>query len=192
MKTLLTITILLAFNTVLSQTVLDFTVVDNCTEKKVGEYDITIASLDFDKEMKDYWIEKDSVLRIEKGIYSISVNAVDGDNFKSYNFVREFNADSTYSMDIQLPKIMRKYTRELHYPTDLGFYNCDEVCDGLQQDFYANGKLRIEGEFKNGIPVKEIKKYNESGDLVEIELYRRNGTYRKSKYPDYELYLKNN
>lgn len=192
MKYLLNILILLILNTVYSQSVLEFTVVDTCTEKKVEKYDITIISLDFDKEMKEYWIEKDSSLAIEKGIYSISVNAVDGDNFKSYDFVREFNADSTYSMDIQLPRIIKKYTRELHYPTDLGFFKCDQICNGIQRDFYSNGNLRMEGEFKNGIPVKEIKKYNESGDLVEIELYRRNGTYKKSKYPDYELYLKNN
>jgi hypothetical protein len=189
MKNILTITILLTFNIVFSQTRLEFTVMNNCSENKVTDYEISITSLDFDKEMKDYWIEKDSTVTIEKGIYSIFVSLVEGYFIKEYGFMKGFEADSTYSIQLELPRIMRKRTRELHYPTDLGFYNCDEVCDGLQRDFYANGKLRMEGEFKNGMPVKKIKKYNESGNLVEIELYRRNGTFRKSKYPDYELYV---
>ncbi len=192
MKNLLIIAIVLAVNVVFSQTKLEFAVVDNCSENEVDEYDITILSLDFDKEMKEYWINKDSILTIEKGVYSISVNVVEGDYFKSHNFVRDFKTDSVYSINLELPRIMKKYTSELHYPTDLGFYYCDKICDGWQRDFYSNGKMRIEGEFKNGMPIKEIKKYNESGDLVEIELYRRNGTYKKSKYPDYENYLKNN
>ena len=192
MKNLITITFFLAINMVFSQTKLEFTVVNNCSEKKVDEYDITILSLDFDKKMLDYLIQQDSILNIEKGIYSISVSIEEGDYFKSYNFVREFKADSIYSINLEMPRITKKYTRELHYPTDLGFYYCEKICDGWQKDYYANGKIRMEGEFKNGIPIKEIKKYNESGELVEIELYRRNGTYKKSKYPDYANYLKNN
>ena len=164
----------------------------NCSEKKVEDYEISISSLDFDKEMKNYWIDKDSIVTIEKGIYSIFVSVVERGYVKSYGLMRDFQADSTYSIQLELPRIMRKRTRELHYPKDLGFYNCDEVCNGLQQDFYSNGKIRMEGEFKNGIPNKKIKKYNKLGELIEIELYRRNGTYKKSKYPDYELYLKNN
>jgi hypothetical protein len=171
---------------------LEFTVVNNCSEKKVEDYEIMVSNLDLDKEIKDYWIDKDAIVSIEKGIYSIFVSVVEGDFIKEYGFMKSFEADSTYSIQLELPRIMRKRTQELHYPTDLGFYNCDKVCDGLQQDFYANGKMRMEGEFKNGIPVKEIKKYNQSGDLVEIMLYRRNGTFKKSKYPDYEMYLKNN
>jgi len=192
MKYLLTITILLTFNIVFSQTMLDFSVMNNCSENKVEEYEISLSSLDFDKEIKDYWIDKDSLVTIEKGIYLIFISIVEGDYVKSYGVTRDFKADSIYLMQMELPRIMRKRTRELHYPTDLGFYNCDEVCNGLQKDFYSNGKIRMEGEFKNGVPVKELKKYNENGELVEIELYRKDGTYRKSKYPNYELYLKNN
>ena len=193
MKNLITISLLLTFNIVFSQTKVEFTVMNNCTNTKVEDYEIAILSMDFDKEVNEYWIEKDSTVIIEKGVYSIFVTIADGEEYaKSYGFMRDFKADSTYSLQLELPRIMQKRTRTVHYPTYLGFYNCDDICDGVQQDFYSNGKIRMEGEFKNGKPVKEIKKYNESGELVEIELYRRNGTFKKSKYPDYDLYLKNN
>lgn len=191
MKNLILIIALLAFNMVFTQTKLKFTVADNCSQQEIDDYEITILSLDFDKEIKNYFIKPDSTLIINKGLYSITVAKSEREHFKSYDFVRDFKMDTIYTINLELPRIMKKYTSVIHYPEDLGFYYCDEVCNGFQQDFYANGKLRMEGEFKNGIPIKKLNKYNESGVLVEIELYRRNGTFKKSKYPDYELYVKN-
>ena len=112
MKNLLTVTILLTFNIVLSQTMLEFTVVNNCSEKKVEDYEIMVSNLDFDKEIKDYWIDKDSIVSIEKGIYSILVSVVEGDFIKEYGFMKSFEADSTYSIQLELPRIMRKRTQE--------------------------------------------------------------------------------
>ena len=88
MKYLLTITILLTFNIVFSQTMLDFSVMNNCSENKVEEYGISLSSLDFDKEIKDYWIDKDSLVTIEKGIYLIFISIVEGDYVKSYSVTR--------------------------------------------------------------------------------------------------------
>ena len=50
---------------------------NNCTNTKVEDYEIAILSMDFDKEVNEYWIEKDSTVIIEKGVYSIFVTIAD-------------------------------------------------------------------------------------------------------------------
>jgi len=190
MKTIFTISLILFINLVLSQTTVEFTILDSCSDKQVEDYDITLLGVD--EEMREYLIKKDSIVNVKKGIYLITVNIGEGDYFKTHSYTKEFKSDSIYKVTRKLPKIMRKYTSEIHHQTDMGFYNCDKVCNGKQQDFYRNGKIRMEGEFKNGMPIKQIKKYNDKGELVEIEIYNRNGTYKKSKYPDYNIFVKNN
>jgi len=190
MKKLFTIALVLLINLVYSQTMVEFTIFDSCSKKQIEDYDITMLSLN--EEMKDYLIVKDSIVNINKGIYLITVNIGEGNYFKTHSFTKEFKFDSIYSVTRKLPKIMRRYTSEIHHQSDLGFYNCDIVCNGKLQDFYEKGVIRMEGEFKNGIPIKQIKKYNENGVLVEIEIYNRNGIYKKSKYPDYNNFAKNN
>lgn len=191
-KNIILLVLLFMFYVINAQTKLKFDVIDSCTGKKPESYNIFIQSLDFDKELKSYYIDSDSILKIEKGIYIISIDIADGENAKSYNLTREFKDDSLYNVNIELPKIMRKLTSQIHYPTNLGFYYCDVKCNGWVKDFYSNGKLRISGKFKNGIPLKILNKYNINGELVEIQFYDKNGTYKKSKYPDYSKYLKNN
>ena len=190
MKTLFTTVLILGINLVFSQTKVKFAIVDSCSEKLVEEYDISMLSLD--EEMNEYWISKDSIVNIKNGIYLITVNIGEGDYFKTHSFTKEFELDSTYIVKRELPNIMRKYTSGIHHQTDLGFYKCDKVCNGKLQDFYGNGNIRMEGEFRNGLPIKQIKKYNDKGELVEIEIYNRNGIYKKSKYPNYNNFVKNN
>jgi antitoxin component YwqK of YwqJK toxin-antitoxin module len=36
---------------------------------------------------------------------------------------------------------------------------------------YTNGKLKYEGQFENGIPIGEFKRYNEKGKLTSTLLY---------------------
>lgn len=191
MKNSLILGLVLFVNIALSQTKVKFTFTNSCPREQIEDYNIWMSSLD--DETINYWaISKDSIVTIKKGVYIVTVYVGKGDYFKTYSFTKEFKSDSIYTVVKELPRIMSKYTRAVDNQKFLGFYNCDKVCNGKLQDFYENGKIRMEGEFKNGIPVKQIKKYNELGELVEIEIYNRNGTYRKSKYPDYENFLKNN
>jgi hypothetical protein len=54
-----------------------------------------------------------------------------------------------------------------------GFYKCDYPCNGIMVDYYKKGVKRLEGEFKNGIPVGQIKYYYPNGVLQEISDYSR-------------------
>ena len=167
-----------------SQSKVDFKFYDVCKDS-ILSLDYSLQKLDdFDKHYSTY--ETDSILQIEDGIYLVFVEIPDGENFKNFNFTKNFNGKRFFGDTLELPKVMRKYTSVLHYPTDLGFFNCDKICNGYIVEYYKNGVIRMEGIFKKGLPKKELRKYNKKGELIEIEIYNRKGTYKKSKYPDYE------
>ena len=71
-------------------------------------------------------------------------------------------------------------------------YYCGEnPCEGLQTDYYdkEKSKIRITGEFKNGMPVGVIKGYYKSGALKFSYLpYRSSYKYHGRKYK-YCLYM---
>jgi hypothetical protein len=43
---------------------------------------------------------------------------------------------------------------------------CGKRCDGMLTDYYENGNIRIEGEFKNG-QIKNIRLFNKEGQLTQ-------------------------
>lgn len=59
---------------------------------------------------------------------------------------------------------------------------CGERCEGYKVDYYNNGQKRVEGKFKKGRPVGELKFYNESGKLKYLEYYNKRGRKLKSEY----------
>ena len=165
-----------------SQTKVNLKFYDNCSDKIINaEYSLYNLN-DFDS----YYFsnDKDSILKVDAGKYIVDVSIKDGENYKNFNFEKEFEDKVIYNDTIELPKILRKRTSVLHYPTDLGFYFCEKLCNGQVVDYYKNGSIRMSGEFKNGIPKNEIKKYNRKGQLIEIEIYNENGVYKNSKYPN--------
>ncbi len=50
--------------------------------------------------------------------------------------------------------------------------NCDQVCNGIETQYYQNGNIKMKGNFKNGNPV-EIKSYRENGLLVTQAFYKK-------------------
>ncbi len=55
-----------------------------------------------------------------------------------------------------------------------GFYNCDELCQGSIIDFYKKGTKRLEGVFKDGVPIGQLKTYYSNGNLLELREYTKN------------------
>jgi hypothetical protein len=59
-----------------------------------------------------------------------------------------------------------------------GWLCCGKPCNGYKADYYNNGQKLIEGKFKNGKPVGELKFYNQRGQLKYIEYYNKRGRKR--------------
>lgn len=55
------------------------------------------------------------------------------------------------------------------------YYNCDTLCDGDCQDYYMNGKIRIKGKFKAGLPIGKLFYYNKDGTIEKVETYNKKG-----------------
>ena len=187
MKKTLIIIIFLLSNISFSQVNIDYRFYDNCKDSILDLNYSLISLKDFSMTYSTY--ENDSLNKIEFGVYIVDVEIPEGENYKTFNFTKEFKENLVYNDTIELPRIMRKYSSELHNQTDLGFFECENLCNGEIVEYYKNGNVRMKGIFKNGNPKKELKKYNQKGELVEIEIYNRKGVYRKSKYPDYEKYI---
>jgi hypothetical protein len=60
-------------------------------------------------------------------------------------------------------------------PSFKGWFCCDQKCNGSKIDYYNNGNKRIEGSFKNGKAVGDLRYYDKSGKLERIEKYNNNG-----------------
>lgn len=127
-----------------------------------------------------YSSEQDSIFEIEPGDYSIFVAIEKNEMIYEFGIDKSFKENRIYNDTIIIPRILRKKTAELHNPKDLGFYYCEKLCKGMITDYWPNGKIRMQGEFKNGYPKKEIKKFNMEGKLIETEIYKRKGIYKKS------------
>jgi hypothetical protein len=191
MRFCITLFTILITSFVCAQTKIRLSFKDNCSNKYLSvEYQL----IKLDQSMKDYWIpSSDSIVLVEPGRYLIAVTIPEeGDNFKSVEFTREFLKNSFTQDTILIPRIMKKYTGGMYASADLGFFCCDEICDGYEAEYYENGQVRIEGKFVNGIPKKSLKKYDKDGNLIEKMIFNKNGLYKRSRYPDYELFLKNN
>lgn len=70
---------------------------------------------------------------------------------------------------------------EQHPQPDFYWFCCSEKCSGYQIDYYNNGNIRVEGLFKKGKAIGEIKYYNVNGTLSTILYYNKRGKYLRRK-----------
>lgn len=93
------------------------------------------------------------------------------------------NSLGNYSDTLQLISIDICY-KTSSYVDFFGFCCCGEKCNGFQVDYFANGKKRIEGYFKEGLPIGSLKFYYPSGELKQIDKYNKDGKLKKRIYFD--------
>jgi len=62
-----------------------------------------------------------------------------------------------------------------------GWLYCGKPCEDYKIDYYDNGQKMMEGKFKKGKPVDNLKFYNASGKLKYIEYYNKRGKKIKSE-----------
>lgn len=68
------------------------------------------------------------------------------------------------------------------HPNFIGYYCCDQKCNGMQVDYYSNGNKRIEGYFKEGIPYGELKTFYPNGQLKQLDKYNAKGRLKRRSY----------
>lgn len=70
---------------------------------------------------------------------------------------------------LKIPKI--KFTSfGGNHNSDWNYYNCQNLCDGLEREYYENGKVALEGEFNKGRPTY-IFQYHENGSRETFKYY---------------------
>ena len=58
---------------------------------------------------------------------------------------------------------------------------CDKPCEGYNVDYFDNGRKKVEGTFKMGIPIGQLIFYNPDGTKKEIHHFDKAGKGRLKK-----------
>jgi hypothetical protein len=74
----------------------------------------------------------------------------------------------------------REQLKKLGIIPNYKFMNCEKVCDGIETDYYSNGKIRLKAEFKNGLVIGKLKRYYQNGKIKEVSDYDNDGILTKS------------
>jgi len=158
--------------------------------------DNSIIKLEFElMYIRIYKSDKGVAIVPASGIYYLKSNIRWGDNMVGM-FDQTINIrDSPNQVDtLDIPTIKFSWDGGLHSKY-WSYFKCDKVCDGVESDYYPNGKKKLEGEFKAGKPI-HLTHYRNDG-TNEIEAWYRLGTnqFEKVNYFDesgtlekYELY----
>jgi len=167
-----------------SQAKSDFKFYDTCTDCVI-KLDYFIKSITYTDNQSDI-NDNDSISNITPGKYNIGVIVMNNEvDYKIFTFTKVFENRKVYNDTIELPKVLKKNRNTGQYGhIYYGFFMCDKICDGYIVDYYKNGVIRLEGNFDNGRPNREIKKYDNRGKLIEIEIYDTDGFLKEIKYPD--------
>jgi antitoxin component YwqK of YwqJK toxin-antitoxin module len=137
------------------------------------EYEI----VDLNKPTRRFESTNSKVTLPVKGLYLVSSSYSKGDKVSEFDLKLEIN-DVHFVVDtLSIPRIKFTTNNEMH-SAYWNYFNCDNLCNGEEIDFYPNGQKRIEGDFREGKPVR----------LVE---YRNDGTreraiWYKIGYLEYE------
>lgn len=129
-----------------------------------------------------YEIEKDTfyyfssgnnfVFLPDTGLYKLNSQYISGEIELKINNKKIF-IDTLKKIDVY-----EVITVDQH-PFFKGWLCCNKKCNGYRVGYYCNGNKRIEGTFKRGQPIGELKYYNEDGTLLYIAYYNKRGKYIK-------------
>lgn len=134
------------------------------------------------KTMESYYSENLKVKIPSSGKYELFVTIDDKNIEKSFEEIIEYKNVSRINDTIAIPKILyvsEKLNDDFEYDNEFEpkYYNCQYVCENYEVDYFKNGKIRFEGEFKNGKPI-----WNKE--------YRRDGSYIKYHYDKLDRWYK--
>ncbi len=88
-------------------------------------------------------------------------------------------------VDTLSAKRIEECLEPMSHPSFIGYCCCMQKCEGYQEDYYINGKVRVAGTFKQGHPIGELVFYYPSGLKKERHLYDKLGRGRLKRKVSY-------
>jgi len=177
LRTLLTILFLTAITIAYCQTEVEIYFSDACDSsiKKI-EYEL------FNPLSKKSYLSANSKLTLtEIGTYLLSTGIVNGDFNGTFSTTIEIDT-SKHIIDTLFVPPIRFTTKTALHSQYWSYFNCMELCDGTETDFYPNKNKRLEGEFSAGKPFF-ITTYRSDGS-IKTKTHYAFGTldYEKVEY----------
>jgi len=99
-----------------------------------------------------------------------------------YGIKQNVEIQNGTNIDTLFTKRINECLEPVSRPNFIGFCCCEDKCDGFQQDYYNNGVLRLEGNFKNGLAIGKVKMYYLNGNIQEIRTYNKKGILKLTEY----------
>jgi len=156
----LTILIVFAFSvtSLYGQTEIELYFKNDC-DNSISKIEFELLNLNGSREDM---VSKNGIAVLKnKGTYLLTSYYVWRDMVSSFNHTIQIEDFKKLVDTLNIPRI--KFTTESALHSQYwNYFNCDKLCDGLETDFYPNGKKRLEGEFKNGKP-SHLTEYREDG-----------------------------
>ena len=137
--------------------------------------------------MESYYSENLKVKIPSSGKYELFVTINDSNVERSFEEIVEFKNVLKVKDTISIPRIQyvsEKLNDDFGYDNEFEpkYYNCQYVCENYEVDYFKNGKIRFEGEFKNGKPIWN-KEYRRDGSYIKF-FYDNLGRWTKWEYYD--------
>lgn len=135
------------------------------------------------EDLHNYVLKKDSSIYYSEAQSNI-VKLPDTGNYElSTIYYDESLPYSVTDPGIFMDTIRGKVVEFMYEPTSspsrFGYYYCSKKCDGWIIDYYPGGKKRIEGSFKDGLPLGKLKIFYPSGQLKKVDKYSKRGKLKK-------------
>ena len=127
--------------------------IDECSDK-IMESDYQISSFEINGRMVRY--------SVNRGIWKAGGLFISG----------------TKKDTIKIQKI-GLFTRIEEGEEIKAYLNCEKICNGIEIDYHANGRIRMKGNFNNGKPI-ETNVFGEDGRNIEHVTYFLNSFIPKT------------
>ena len=137
---------------------------DNSVRKL--EYEI----VDLNKPDQHFESSNSKVTVPVKGLYLVSSSYSKGDKVSAFDLKLEVTDFHFFVDTLSIPRIKFTTNKEMH-STYWSYFNCDKLCNGEEIDFYPNGQKRIEGDFREGKPVRWVE-YRDDGTRERAIWYK--------------------
>ncbi len=126
---------------------------DGCDNSlRVLEYEI----VNLNKPSEHYESINSKVILPGRGQYLISSSCTKGDKVSTFDLTLEVKDFHFFVDTLSIPRIKFTTDTVLH-SQNWNYFNCDRLCDGEEIDFYPNGEKRLDGEFKQGKPIRLLE-----------------------------------
>lgn len=108
--------------------------------------------------LKSYYSKNLKVKIPSAGKYELFVTINDKNMERSFEEIIEFKNVLKVKDTMSIPRILyvsEKLNDDFEHDDEIEpkYYNCQKVCENYEVDYFKNGKIRFEGEFKNGKPI---------------------------------------